>query len=117
VVPVLGTVLLAALYSHAPVKVDACTVWTPQTSVDQDGIPQTSGRYTLHVRFVDDADQPIRRIEFALSDGTRVVDAGKFSPGVTIDQMLAMRPDDGKACSVAAVTFADGTHWSAQTAH
>ncbi|HTJ27513.1 MAG TPA: hypothetical protein VMA36_15235 [Candidatus Limnocylindria bacterium] len=89
-------------------------MWGPQTTINQDGVPETSGGYDLHVRFVNSGNQPIRRIVFALHDGADVVDAGTFSPGVTVDQMLPMKSEDGGACRISSVTFADGTHWSAQ---
>jgi hypothetical protein len=112
--PVLGVpVLVAAISGQQPVHVAKCNVWGPQTAVLRDGVPNTSGGYDLHVRFVNGADQPIRRIVFALDGGETVVDAGMFSPGARIDHMLPIAPNDGRSCSVASVTFADGTRWSA----
>jgi hypothetical protein len=110
--PVLGTALLVALTTQSPVHVAKCNVWGPQVSFNDDGVPKSTGGYDLHVRFVNDGTQAIRRIVFALNDGTRVVDAGKFVPGVTIDHLLRTQPNSADTCSVASVTFADGTRWS-----
>ena len=57
-------------------------------------------------------NQSLRRIVFALSDGTDIVDAGRFAPGVTIDYTFDLPPDEEGSRSVAAVTFANGTQWS-----
>jgi hypothetical protein len=73
-----------------------------------------TGGYDLHVRFTDGGNQPIKRIVFALSDGTAVVDAGTFSPRVMIDHTFDLMLNNADACSVGSATFADGTQWSAR---
>jgi hypothetical protein len=73
-----------------------------------------TGGYNLHVRFADSGNQPIERVVFALNDGSTVVDAGTFSPRVTIDQTFELMPNNADGCSVGSATFADGTQWSAR---
>jgi hypothetical protein len=114
--PVWGTALVVALTAPSPVHVTRCDLWAPQTSINLNGIPESVGSYDLHVRFVNEGNQPIRRVVFVLPDGRHVVDAGKFAPGVMIDQQLPTGPeDDGASCNVASVTFNDGTEWTPQT--
>jgi hypothetical protein len=66
----------------------------------------------LHVRFTNGGNQPIRRVVFGLSDGSTVVDAGTFAPGVTIDHTFYLSPTHADSCSVASASFADGTQWN-----
>jgi hypothetical protein len=65
-----------------------------------------TGGYNLHVRFADSGNQPIERVVFALNDGSTVVDAGTFSPRVTIDQTFELMPNNADGCSVGSATFA-----------
>jgi hypothetical protein len=43
-----------------------------------------SGHYELHVRFSDNAAEPIRRVVFELNNGSKIVDVGSFAPDVMI---------------------------------
>lgn len=72
-----------------------------------------TGTFALHVRFHDAASQPISRVTFTLDDGTKISDAGTFSPGVTINHTLALESTTAASCSVTAVEFEDGSTWHA----
>lgn len=114
--PVLGIpFLFVALSANPPVHVIKCVVSRPTMNVHMgtDIGTTESGNYDLHVRFVDRDDEPLTRVVFALNDGARVVDAGKFSPGVVIDHTFRLDPNTASSCNVSSATFADGTRWRA----
>lgn len=113
--PLAVSVLFAALAIHAPVDVATCEVLspTPALNIGDDGVPSAQSGNQLHVRFSNRGDQPITRIVFDLDDGSRVVDAGTFAPGVTIDHTFDIGPGDANACTVDSVAFADRTEWKA----
>jgi hypothetical protein len=76
----------------------------------------------LHIAYVNKSRLTASRVVFSVNyrgDVEHVVDAGTFSPGVTIDHtfgqftglaFLGQRPN---SCRVAAVRFTDGTAWRA----
>src|SRR5713226_5036195 len=100
---------------QAPVHIASSEIVTPiQTlHMGKEIGPTVAGGYELHVRFTNDGNQPITRIVFALNDGSTVVDAGTFAPGVTIDQTLDLARSDADSCTIESATFADGTQWKA----
>jgi hypothetical protein len=76
----------------------------------------------LHIAYVNRSPVPVSRVVFSINyrgDVEHVVDAGTFSPGVTIDHTfgqftgLAFLGDRPNSCRVAAVRFADGSAWRA----
>ncbi|HTJ28740.1 MAG TPA: hypothetical protein VMA36_21480 [Candidatus Limnocylindria bacterium] len=114
-IPVFGApVLAAALSAQAPVKLAACRVTAPVANLHmgRDIGTTYSGDYALHVRFSDVSRRPIKRVVFALNDGSTVTDAGTFSPGVKIRQTLDLSPTNGDSCDIRSVTFSDGTRWT-----
>ena len=70
------------------------------------------GRYQLHVRFMNTAPETISRVTFALNDGSRIKDAGKFSPNVTIDHWINLNNTNATSCSVSSIKLADGSRIS-----
>ncbi len=110
-------VLVAALAVQSPVHIATCEISAPSPGLNMGteiGTMETGG-YLLHVRFTNGGNQPITRVVFALNDGSTVVDAGTFAPGMTIDHTFALMPSNADSCSVDSATFADGTQWSART--
>jgi hypothetical protein len=92
--------------------------WYPWTYRDFGSI-YTDG---VHVAYVNKGPLTASRVVFSVNyrgDVEHVVDAGTFSPGVTIDHtfgqftglaFLGQRPN---SCRVAAVRFANGSAWRA----
>jgi hypothetical protein len=109
------TLVAALAMQSAPLHVSTEKVTAPVQELNMGSEIGTTvtGRYQLHVRFTNDGNQPIKRIVFAFDDGSRVVDAGTFAPGVTIDHTLDRTPSDADSCNVESATFADGTQWRA----
>jgi len=109
-------VLVAALTVHSPIHIATCEISAPirDLHLGTDIGTTVTGGYNLHVRFADGGNQPIKRVVFALNDESTVVDAGTFSPRVTIDHRFDLMPNNADACSVGSATFADGTQWSAR---
>jgi hypothetical protein len=105
---------LIGLASVAPIQLASCEVSRPVTAwVNNDDSTKVAAS-ALHVRFSDAAPKPISRVIFTLDDGTTVDDVGTFSPGIVIDHNLRLANTEVTSCSVAAVTFADGTAWDAK---
>jgi hypothetical protein len=115
--------------TRAPIAITRCSVmqyqgvegrrfWYPWAAISYDSI-YTDG---VEIAYVNRTSLPASRVVFSVNyrgDIERVVDAGTFSSGVTIDHtfgqftglaFLGSRPN---ACRVAAVRFADGTAWRA----
>jgi hypothetical protein len=111
-------VIAAALATSLPVHVQTCTVSQPSI------VPQTGelagfdsiGGYQLHVRFTNVGTTPIKKISFALNNGTTVTDTGTFSPGVPIDHVIRIDADDATACDVKSLVLADGMQLGGYTA-
>jgi hypothetical protein len=101
----LGTTF--GLTSMSPVKLSTCEVWAPIVQQSDYGSAPI-GAYSLHVRFSNETQQPISRVLFVLSDGTKVSDVGTFSPGVTINHQLAINSTDAPHCSAIEVPLAAG---------
>lgn len=101
-----------------PVAVAGCSVvghW-PAISGSYFG-PIVSGNSSLNISFVDRDPKPIRKVEFAVSDGNvtiPVVDEGTFSTGVAVNHHFSepALTDRGVSCAVRSVAFADGSTWS-----
>ena len=108
-------VLVAALSMQPPVHVAACEISDPSPAfnIGSDGAATQTSEPTLHLRFSNEGTAPIKRIVFTLNDGTKVIDAGTFAPGVTIDHSFDIMQPDADSCSVTSATFADGEMWSA----
>jgi hypothetical protein len=124
-IPVLLTALstqsstvTAALSLRSPVLVAGCEVFTTPADlfIGSDGIPAETEVTMLHVRFSNEGTHLIKRVVFALNDGSTIVDAGTFTPRVTIDHTFDIAEDEASSCSVASVTYADGTQWKAVAA-
>jgi hypothetical protein len=106
------------MFVNAPVTVLACSYYsTSPPSVDQDGL--TVPNASLRIDFRNTASMPARKVRFDVGTGRArqtIDDVGTFSPLVTISHDLAAAPDaflDGpQQCSIDAVTFADGSHWT-----
>jgi hypothetical protein len=101
----LGT--LFGLNPASPIKLATCEVSTPIVQQSDNG-SATFGTYALHVRFSNETQQPISRVLFVLNDGTKVSDVGTFSPGVTINHLLAIEDTGATSCSATEVEFATG---------
>jgi hypothetical protein len=115
VFPVLGIpILVAALEVQSPVDLGSCQIAAPiQQQMGDGATGSASGGYELFVRFANAGNQPLKRVVFALNDGSTVVDVGTFTPGVTIDHRLDLAPTNAASCHVVSATFADGTQWNA----
>jgi hypothetical protein len=109
----LALVSMIGVASTPPVKLATCEVSTPVTAEQGDGVPVTFGSFALHVRFSNTAQQPISRVTFTLDDGTKVVDVGTFSPGITINHALGLENGTASSCAVTSVEFANGATWRA----
>jgi hypothetical protein len=98
-----------------PVHVAACDFSSPiaALNIGTGAIQMSESPYQLHIRFSNGGDQPITRLVVALNDGSTVVDAGTFAPGVMIDHTFDIAPGEADSCSIASATFADGTEWKA----
>jgi hypothetical protein len=103
---------LVGLSSTPPVRLATCEVSTPIT-VQSDNAPTTVGGYMVHVRFSDSTSDPLSRVTFTLDDGTKVIDVGIFSPGVTINHVFGLSSSDATTCTITSVRFADGDIWNA----
>jgi hypothetical protein len=117
--PIFGIpALVTALATQQPVHLASCELSAPVRDLHMGTDIGTTidGGYTLHVRFSDSAAEPLTRVVFELSDGSRIVDAGRFAPGVTIDHLFNLPPNTATSCSVGSATFADGTQWAADPA-
>lgn len=110
-----STTVTATLSLPSPVRVAACDVLTPPPDlfIGTHGVPAAPEVTMLHVRFSNEGTQPIKRVIFTLNDGSTVVDTGTFTPRVTIDHNFDIAADEASSCSVASVTYADGTQWVA----
>jgi hypothetical protein len=101
---------MLSITSVSPVALAACHVFPPVIQQQGDSAAP-SGSPTLHVRFSNAARQTISRVTFTLSDGTQIIDAGTFTPGVTIDHTFGLTSTDAASCAVTAVEFQDGSTW------
>jgi hypothetical protein len=103
-----------------PIRIASCSldpVFSYQSDGDGDVISTNQIGTDLDVNFTNIAEKPISSVTFAIGNGggstNRVVDAGTFSPGVTITHALPLSYlDSGTAtCSVNSVAFSDGSTW------
>jgi hypothetical protein len=121
----------ASAQTSAPIQITSCDVqqyvptqvrpfWYPWGGPFPYGSLYTDG---LHISYVNRTQKTIDRVAFAVDyrgDVQRIVDAGTFSPGVTIDHEfgqftgLAFLGNQPNSCSVAGVRFTDGSVWHAQ---
>ena len=105
---------LVAVSTNSPVRIESCRISTPSEVPSGNDLGfLTVGGYSLRVRFVNAASQTISRVAFKLNDGTSVIDAGTFSPGIAIDHTRPLPQTDATGCEVTSVTFADGESWNA----
>ena len=102
---------MISLTSAPPVALAKCEVSTPFTQQLGDGNTVTTGAFAVHVRFSDAARQAISRVTFTLDDGTKINDAGTFSPGILINHSLGIESTAATSCAVTAVEFKDGSMW------
>jgi hypothetical protein len=105
-----------------PVQIAACSV-KPQVTYDSEGgdanlmVPKTTAE-KLNIRFSNATNKQIASVTFALTDGGsqtgRVIDAGMFSPGTSIEHSFALPVSDTDQlqCSVSSVVFSDGSAWT-----
>jgi hypothetical protein len=110
--PMLGW--LVGVLTIPPVRIESCQISMPTVVESGDDTPsKIVGDYSFHIRFVDTANRTVSRVTFRLNDGVRIVDAGTFSPGITIDHTLPLSHTDATTCAVTSVTFTDGESWNA----
>jgi hypothetical protein len=137
---VLGAAVLALLLpppvpaasQEPPISVRSCTIlaYSPSSPNQlfylQSGPPSQSNRtYTdgLKISYVNTSNKVVSRVGFRVTyrgHTERVIDAGTFSPGVTITHTFGSefsgQPYFGaqpEVCRVAGVRFRDGTVWRA----
>ena len=97
-----------------PVQVETCDILQPVVapqSGELGGFDTIRG-YKLHVRFTDVAAEPITTLVFGLNDGTKVTDAGTFSPRIPIDQTIDLDASDATGCAPQSVILSDGSRLS-----
>jgi len=113
----------------APIAITTCSVLQYQGYDNrQFWYPWPAQRYSsiytdgLEIAYVNKSSLPASRVVFSVNyrgDIEHVIDAGTFSPGVSIDHtfgqftglaFLGQRPN---SCRVAAVRFTNGTAWRA----
>jgi|SRR5579872_1172687 len=84
-------------------------------------LPYTDG---LRIQYVNRSNKTANRVLFLVDyrgDRERVVDAGTFSPNVTIDHTFGQFTGDAylgpkpNVCRAVAVRFVDGTFWRASS--
>jgi hypothetical protein len=87
--------------------------------------PNEYGLYTdgVTIRYVNATNKVASRVAFAVNyrgDLQRIIDAGTFSPGVTIEHTFGQLSGDAyvggpqpNLCRVVAVRFEDGSVWTA----
>ncbi len=106
--------------TNAPVAVSTCSVsdFLNTASVAEFGL--TTPYRMLQLSFANTDDVVATQVTFdVMRDGshTMVTDRGRFSKGVSIERLFdgntGSYGDGAASCTVAAVTFADGRHWTA----
>jgi hypothetical protein len=105
---------LIAMTAPDPIHIESCSVSTPVTIPQGDAGSLTYGSYSVTIRFVNTAQEPVSRVTFRLNDGKDVVDAGTFSPDVSIDHTLQLPATNADSCTVARVTFSNDMSWSSR---
>ena len=108
-----------SMTTNLPVAVNACAVSELLPGTSPELGPPVSYRM-LQLTFSNARDGVATRVTFdVLHDGTHtsVTDYGRFTKGVPIEHRFDYfgggYGDGSAVCTVAAVTFADGTSWSA----
>jgi hypothetical protein len=106
--------------THAPVAVSTCAVTDLISSASYAEFGPPFSSRTLQLSFVNTNDIAATQVTFdVVSGGARatITDRGRFTKGAPIDRLfgdLAGPGGDGPAtCTVTAVTFADGSSWTA----
>jgi hypothetical protein len=112
------------IVTNPPVAVNSCAV----RDLDNPAIGAEFGspgpHPILQLTFTNTADAVATNVTFDVKHGgadTVVMDHGRFSTGVPIEHTFDDDEDDfgngyaraGDSCSVVAVTFADGSRWTA----
>ena len=121
---------IAASAQTKPIAITSCQVLQYERTPGRPyWYPWSAGPFgsiytdSVDIAYVNKTSQTISRVAFTVNyrgDIEHVVDAGTFSPGVTINHTfgqftglayLGSRPN---SCRVAAVRFTDGTEWDAK---
>jgi hypothetical protein len=103
--------LVLGLATQRPVNVASCDITPPNTyQSTPDSAVVTARNYRVRVKFLDVTYRTLKQVVFHLDNGSTFVDAGTFSPGVTIDHTFRLA-SNASTCSVASATFADGESW------
>jgi hypothetical protein len=109
-----------AFSATSPVDVTSYSFSPSFTTTTYDNVPYSEqDGTTFRVAFKNVATQPIKSVDFAISDGGTsmavVQDVGNFSPNVTIDHSFVSPITDpsGVTVTIQSVTFADGSTWNA----
>jgi hypothetical protein len=105
-----------AYASTSPIQVAACDASVASTTAA--GFPGISvpAASSVSIAFVNQNQKTVKSVTFNVN-GASVVDAGTFSPGVTIKHEFVspqLLGDSDATCSVQSVAFADGSVWQAQ---
>jgi hypothetical protein len=111
-----------AYTGFGPVAIATCSLkaeWT-YNQVGGGDAAQFQAQYegeNLTIDFSNATSRVISSVTFAVTDGgktERIVDRGKFSPGVAIDHSFESRltDEDNTQCHVSYVAFADGSSWT-----
>ncbi|HEY4440168.1 MAG TPA: hypothetical protein VGN14_06905 [Candidatus Elarobacter sp.] len=100
-----------------PIGVTRCAVVETQQTLPFDGV--APGYTTLDVSFVNHALVTAKDVRITVNYGgvsQTIDDRGTFSPNIAIEHNFGTAASAGEApaCSVAAVTFADGSTWQPQ---
>ena len=106
-----------AAQNQVPVGLTRCDVVETQQALPFDGVGPTLD--TLAVSFVNRAGLTAKDVRITVSYGgvaQTIDDRGTFSPNIAIEHSFGTGASAAEAptCSVAAVTFADGSVWQPQ---
>ncbi len=124
--------LAARAQQPAPITIKACSIqqyvytpahpfWYPWGPIGPFGTPVTDG---IRIQYVNTSTKVATRVAFLVNyrgDVEHIVDAGTFSPGVTIDHTFAQytgqvyQGSNPNQCAPIAVRFSDGTIWRSPT--
>jgi hypothetical protein len=115
-----GAAQQTGIATHAPVAVSTCAVTDLIGSATYAEFGPAFSSRTLQLSFANTNDTAATRVTFDVASGgahATITDSGRFTKGAPIDRLfgdLADARGDGPAtCTVTAVTFADGSSWTA----
>jgi hypothetical protein len=110
----------SGIATHAPVAVSTCAVGDLISSATYAEFGPPFSSRMLQLSFVNTNDVAATRVTFDVASGgvhATITDRGRFTKGAQIERLFGDLDGpgaDGPAtCTVTAVTFADGSSWTA----